>query len=118
MNTETIQEMLRNIELSGDSAAWSCKHLIGSNPSQILNLSSGAVRIQPHALKHFALILSQPKTLAALNPFEIHCCLCNEIVNYPCWYYEVKYAVNHFHYFVCFNSSTPEKPTTRCYRRR
>ena len=116
MNNNLAQEMLRNIALSG-AADEKTKHIIGGNLNHVLNLSSGAARIQTNVIKRFSLILSQPAALSILNPFEIRCALCKCVVSYPCWYYSIKYAVNHFHYFVCFDRASVDKPSTKCYRR-
>ncbi len=116
MNNELAAEILRNIALSG-SAEAKIKVNIGGNLNHVLSLSSGSPRIQTNVIKRFALIISQPANLSILNPFEIRCCLCRNVINYPCWYYSAKYSVNHFHYFVCFDKDSSDKPSTKCYRR-
>jgi hypothetical protein len=116
VNNELAQEILRNIALAGDTTT-KVKANIGGNINHILNLSSGSPRIQTNVVSRFKLILSQPSELSILNPFEIRCCLCRRVIHYPCWYYSIKYAVNHFHYFVCFDKDSPSKPSTKCYRR-
>ena len=93
------------------------KPIISGNMSHILNLSSGLPRLQTHVIKRFSLIISQPLALTTFNPFEVRCCLCRSVIRYPAWYYSIKYAVNHFHYFICFDASSPDKPSTKCYRR-
>lgn len=92
--------------------------IIGSsaNIHQIAGVTSGSLRIYPSIIKKFELILSQPIS-SAFNPFEIRCAFCKKVISYPCWYYSIKYAVNHFHYFVCFDASCPSKPSAKCYRR-
>lgn len=117
LDDETKKEMLNNIVFSGNTTEIRNKPIIGGNISHILNLSSGSPRIQTNVIKRFEMILSQPQSLSILNPFEIRCCLCKKVVSYPCWYYSVKYAVNHFHYFVCFDTDSIDKPSTKCYRR-
>lgn len=116
MNKELAEEMLRNIALAGDTTT-KVKAIIGGNLSHILTTSSGSPRLQTNVINRFKLILSQPSELAIFNPFEMRCALCKKVVNYPCWYYSVKYAVNHFHYFVCFDSASSDKPNCKCYRR-
>lgn len=116
MNKDLANEMLNSIAAAG-SVSKSVKPIIGGNLNHILSLSSGSPRIQTNVINRFALILSQPEILQRLNPFEIRCCLCKKVVSYPCWYYSIKYAVNHFHYFICFDASHRDSPTTKCYRR-
>lgn len=117
MNEELAQQILDSITSYGD-AKTKVKHIIGGNLSHILSISSGSPRIQTNVIKRFKLILSQPKLLKRLNPFEIRCSFCSKVISYPCWYYNVKYAVNHFHYFVCFQPSADNtKPNTNCYRK-
>ena len=116
MNKELADELLRNIALAGNAEA-KIKPIINGNLNHILNLSSGAARIQTNVVGRFKLILSQPQSISILNPFEIRCSLCKKVISYPCWYYNVKYAVNHFHYFVCFDSNSADKVNTKCYRR-
>jgi len=90
------------------------KNVIIGNLSHIENISnvgSGQLKIN----KKFNLILSNP--LLAFEWNEIRCCLCNRVISYPCWYYSIKYAVNHFHYFICFDKDSPSKPSVKCYKR-
>lgn len=121
--TDWKEEILRNIALTGTASAIDTKHVIsthGQNINHILNLTSGRPRLQTNIIKRFDLILEQPRPLEILNPFEIRCCLCRKVISYPCWYYSIRYAVNHFHYFICFQAtpdSPEDKPSTRCYRR-
>lgn len=115
-------EMLKSIALSGAADAEKAKdnHLIlnsRNNLNHIAGVSSGQLRIYPSMVNRFKLTLSQPSSLAILNPFEIRCVLCKGVISYPCWYYNIKYAINHFHFFICFDSGSPNKPTTSCYRR-
>lgn len=116
MRKELAEEILRNIALGGSAEAI-IKPIIGGNLNHVLSLSSGSARLQTNVINRFRLLLAQPSNLSVLNPFEIRCCLCKRVVSYPAWYYEVRYAVNHFHYFVCFDSASPSKPSTKCYRR-
>ena len=110
------EQILRNIALGG-TATRSVNPIIGGNIRHVLSLSSGAPRLQTNVVKKFALILSQPSSISILNPFEIRCCLCNSVIHYPAWYYCIKYAVNHFHYFICWDDKHPNEPSTACYRR-
>lgn len=116
MNESLAKGILQNIASSG-SASKEVKINIGGNLNHILSLSSGSPRLQTNVIGRFKLILSQPLTLEMMNPFEIRCSFCRKVIKYPCWYYSIKYAVNHFHYFVCFDSSSSDKPSTKCYRR-
>lgn len=119
MNDELAKEMLRSIASSG-SVTKVVHHIIANSSrglSNVLNLSSGSPRLQTNVINKFKFILSQPAELSVLNPFEIRCALCHKVISYPCWYYSIKYAVNHFHYFVCFDSDSKLKPNTKCYRR-
>src|SRR5665213_858043 len=105
INKSIIEQSRRNIIIA--SAA---------NMNQITSISSGSLKINPAAVKRFRLILEQPLS-QAFSPFEIRCCLCHRVISYPCWHYEVKYAVNHFHYFICFDKNSTDKPSTKCYRK-
>jgi hypothetical protein len=122
MDEQSKEEMIKSIALSG-SASEEYKlvnHLIlGSraNLNHIAGRSSGMLKIYPSVAAKFQLILSQPNILKPLSSFEIRCVLCKQVIRYPAWYYSIKYAVNHFHYFVCFDSSSPNKVTCKCYRR-
>lgn len=110
---ELANEILRNISISG-TAEERVKPIIGGNLSKIITTSSGLPKIQSNVVSKFNLVLSQPERLSILNPFEIRCCLCKKVISYPCWYYNIKYAVNHFHYFICMNDKTVN---ARCYKR-
>lgn len=114
-------EILKSISTEGASLEENKTiHLIlGSrnNLNHIAGTGSGMLRIYPSISKKFKLIISQIEMLKNLSSFEIRCVLCKKVINYPCWYYSVKYAVNHFHYFICFDAESPSKPSTRCYRR-
>lgn len=92
--------------------------IIGSPKTigQVAGITSGQLRIFPSLVKKFRLIIISPLS-KAFAYHEIRCCVCEKIISYPCWYYEVKYAVNHFHYFICFDASQSDRPTTRCYRK-
>lgn len=116
MNKDLQTEILNSIISSGD-ATTKVNHIIGGYLNHVLNLSSGSAKLQTNVVNRFKLIISQPAILSLLNPFEIRCSLCKRVVSYPSWYYSIKYAVNHFHYFVCFDSENPNKPTTKCYKR-
>lgn len=114
MNNKFAEDILRNIA-TGGTVEKTVNPIIGSNLTQILDLGSGAARIKRNI--RFHLILSQPQALSILNPFEIRCCLCKKVISYPAWYWSIRYAVNHFHYFVCFDADSPSKPSVKCYRR-
>jgi hypothetical protein len=113
---DTGKEILHNLALGGH-AIKTVNPIIGGNLRHVLSLSSGSARLQTNVVKRFELILSQPESIYILNPFEIRCCLCRKVISYPVWYYNVKYAINHFHYFICFDNKSPNQPSTSCYRR-
>jgi len=119
LDKDTLEQILKDIQSTGVSSEEnrSFKPLIASRSQlqNVINLSSGMPRIRNES--KFNLILSQPLALQAFNPFEIRCCLCKNIISYPCWYYSVRYAVNVIHYFICFDSNLTDKPTARCYKR-
>ncbi len=99
------ESILAAITSSGASLPENARtnHKINGNIGYILNLASGLPAFQSAQIKKFKLILSRPALLESLSSFEIRCCVCKRIISFPCWYYSVKYAVNHFHYFVCFS---------------
>lgn len=113
-----IDEQMKRDLLASIKQNVKQNQIIGSpnNVNQITSNSSGSLKIVPSVIKKFKLIFAQPIS-SAFNPFEIRCCLCQRVINYPCWYYKVCYSINHFHYFVCFDSSSSSKPSTRCYKK-
>jgi len=121
MNESQKRDILKSISTSGVSLVEnrSTNEMISSQKelSQIANNSSGILQIHSSAIKKFKLILSQPLALSTLSSFEIRCCLCKKVISYPCWYYDIRYAINHFHYFVCFDSKSKDRPSTKCYRK-
>lgn len=123
ISDESARDMLKAIELTGavDEGSAQQKPIIcnifNGNMNQVLNFSSGTLSIQSAVARKFGLILSTPEELRAMSPFEIRCCLCRKVISYPSWYYSIKYNVNHFHYFICFDKNCTSKPTTRCYRK-
>ena len=116
MNEDLAKEMLRSIALGGRTES-KIKVIIGGNLNHILNLSSGSPRLQTNVINRFKLVLSQPNEISILNPFEIRCALCKRVISYLAWYYNIKYTVNHFHYFICFDKMSSDKPSVKCYRR-
>lgn len=115
IDKELQSEILESITKFGKSEEKTI--MINTNISDILNFSSGSPRLQSTAARKARLILSKPQSLQVLNNFQIRCILCHKVISYPCWYYNIRYAINHFHYFVCFDSDSSTKPSTRCYRR-
>lgn len=113
------KDLLEAIEKTGSVSIDEAmsKHKININPSHIINRSSGLPRIQTNITKKFVLILSQPEELQEINKYLIRCALCGATIHYPAWYYKIEYNVNTFHYFVCFDKSSPAKPNCNCYRR-
>lgn len=115
------EEILRNIALTGAVLPENAEVnpiVMGSrsNINHILNRSGGLPKVRHDVISKFSFILSQPKELIVLNPFEIRCCFCKKVISYPAWYYVKKYNVNHFHFFVCFDKTQPTKPTAKCYK--
>jgi hypothetical protein len=115
LDKDLQQEILSSIALAGKTEEPEIK--LNPNLSQVLDTASGSPRIQSTFGRRAKLILSQPQTLRNLSSLQIRCALCKRVISYPAWYYEVRYAVNHFHYFVCFDKDSPNKPTAKCYRR-
>src|SRR6267154_1207563 len=107
IDEELKKQILKSISLTGsvnpDTAVINPIIAGSNNLAMIIDSSSGKPRIHSSRSKQFTLALSQPNSLAQLNPFEIRCCLCHKVISYPAWYYSIKYAVNHFHYFICFD---------------
>ena len=116
MDKDLQTEILNSIVSAGDSTT-KINHIVGGHINHILNLSSGSARLQTNVIKRFNFIISQPAILSLLSSLQIRCCLCKKVISYPAWYYSVRYAVNHFHYFVCFDSTSPHKPSTKCYKK-
>jgi hypothetical protein len=85
------------------------------NGSNILSFSSGSARIA--SPNKFDIIFARPWALEMLHPSEVRCSLCKRVITFPAWYHDVKASVNHFHYFVCFDPTSPNKVTAKCYRR-
>lgn len=122
ISDELAKSILRNISLGGSASEETAQErqiVLGSsnNLDVITTRSAGLLRIRKDAESKFHLIVHQPLRLEAMSNFEIRCCLCKQVIGYPAWYWSKKYAVNHFHYFICFDSSSPLKPTTKCYKR-
>lgn len=111
--------ILNSISLTGSVSEENAIHvpLAAVDAKQILDITSGIAKIKPSLVKQFKLILSQPLALATMSNFSIRCTLCGKVIGYPCWYHSVKYAVNVFHFFVCFDSASPGKPSVKCYRK-
>jgi hypothetical protein len=117
MDENLKNEILKTIALTGVVDNPTFNPMVGVNANELMELGKGLPRIKYRLVDKFKLILSQPLSIKALNPFEIRCCLCKKIITYPCWYMEVRYVRNWFHYFVCFDSSNNTKVTARCFRR-
>jgi hypothetical protein len=82
----------------------------------IMTRSYGLPKISPYQAKKFSLIMERPKIFEVLHPSEIQCACCKRMISYPAWYWVQRFNVNHFHYFICYNPSSPEKVTSSCYR--
>jgi hypothetical protein len=118
LNEDDKEAILRDILSTGFSSEENKRiNVIIANKIHnynIVQISSGSPKIRHNVKGRFSLILSIPAILSGFNPFTIRCCLCNKVVAYPCWYYNVKFTSNHFHYFVCFNSG---EINASCYKR-
>jgi hypothetical protein len=123
IDEKQAKEILDSIELTGGiTSAKTVKSnpiIIGAhnNIGPIMQLGSGLPKIRKDKVTEFSLILSQPLAIQSIPRHDIRCCLCQEIIYFPCWYYSIRYAVNQFHYFVCFDASNSQSVTARCYRR-
>lgn len=121
LKDELVSEILASVSLTGaaEKANAELNLIIGNrdNIGHIMQLATGLPKIKPSLVQKFTLILSQPKPLIGLSPFSIRCAFCSNIITYPAWYFNIRYTVNSFHYFICFDPSSNTKPTTRCYRR-
>lgn len=121
INDDTKSELLRNIELVGssdsDNASTSIVIANRSHLNLVTTKSSGTIKIIPRLVNQFQLTISCPQALRAMSPLDIRCCLCRKVITYPCWYYKVSYAVNAFHFFVCFDRNSSTKVNSKCFRR-
>ncbi len=121
LTPEQAKELLNSISHNGYADIETAKsiNVIADKEQSIklLNKSSGVARFHTHIKKRFELIVNSINTLQSFNPFQIRCCLCGEVISYPCWYYVEKYSVNMIHYFVCFDRSDVKSVTAKCFRR-
>jgi hypothetical protein len=121
LDKEYFDNILRNVSLYGRTTKEDAVvipivgHHARTNLNHIANNASGRLKIYSTIAPKFELILKQPSRLEALSSVEIRCTLCKQVISYPAWYYVRKYDKSEFHYFVCFDSSSPSKPTTRCF---
>lgn len=123
MEEHEKKQILKSIALTGGASEESAKTMpIIANLDQakdsLIDRSGGLPRIKAHLTKKFNLILAQPLAIREMSSLEIRCCLCGNVISYPAWHYVVKFTLNVMHFFVCFDSSKTDKPTTRCMRRR
>ena len=121
LDDKAKEDILKSISISGVASDENKTVQIvlasRNNLNTILDSSSGLARIRTNAANKFKLLISQPLVLTGFNPFELRCVLCKKVITYPAWYLCLRYAVNEFHYFVCFDSNSPDKVTAHCYRR-
>lgn len=108
-------DVLDSIVLTG--TADSGVKVILANRQQVLDFSSSLPRLKRSLIKKFQLILSQPTDVGTNHSSHIRCSICNSLISWPAWYHLIKYAGNCFACFICFDSSSPNQPSTRCYRR-
>ena len=114
MDEKLAKSLLDAIALGGEIDSPQVNQIIASNPYHIIDSTSGKTKIKNPSL--FNLIIAQPQSIAALSSLEIRCCICKRVITYPAWYHFIHYAINHFHFFVCFNQANPTEPTTNCMR--
>lgn len=112
MDDKLAKDMLKAIALGGAVESEDVHNIIASNPYHIIDSTSGKTRIRQPKL--FDLIIAQPASISALSSLEIRCCICKRVITYPAWYHFIHYAINHFHFFVCFNSNSPAQPNIEC----
>lgn len=121
LDKDTLDQILKDITNTGysleENRSVNLVLASRSNLTTILDSSSGLPKVKASIAKQFKLVLSIPLALQAFNPFEIRCCLCHKVIMYPAWYYMVRFAVNEFHYFICFDRHSANKVTARCYKR-
>jgi len=119
-------DILKNISLTGKADENSKelfdkkRHLIIESRNQLNSLfdsSSGFPKIRKDAAARFNLIMTQPSEIQDIPRHDLRCCLCKSIISWPVWYWVKRYKVNQFHFFVCFDSSSPELVTAKCYRK-
>lgn len=112
--------ILRSIALTGAASEENAQSFEKiATPFQMINLmkrSSGLPKLSPYYAKNFELLMGRPKILAVMHPTEIRCACCNKVIRYPAWYWVQRFNKNHFHYFICYDPNSPEKPTSICYR--
>lgn len=118
LSDDLKRQLLESISITGN-ANPSINVIIAAKEHALtlLNQSSGLPSFSKANQNKFKLILSQPALLSALNPFQIRCALCSNVISYPAWYHSATYAINHFHYFVCFDKTKPLHVTAKCFKR-
>ena len=118
MDKDLQDAILQSIALEGnasdDNKTFTVIIASRSHNKTLLSLNSGTPRFKSHLIHNFNLITEKPLWLSGIHTLAIRCCLCGKVINYPAWYYQVRYAVNWFHYFVCCNDKTLN---AKCYRR-
>ena len=118
LSDELAREMLKAISTTGAVHPENAviKPVIYGSLENIMDYSSGLPRLKSKVINKFQLIIAQPLILSALSSFEIRCCLCRSVISYPAWHHDIRYNVNHFHYFICFDKASADKPNMRCYK--
>ncbi len=118
------RDILPSIELTGSTETIINPIIASKNNgiNNILDYGSGSVRLQRSIINKFKLVLIKPPGLSIFEPHDIRCYLCNRVIAFnqrPVWHYSIRYAVNHFHYFVCSNEQSlkEQKVNASCYRR-
>jgi hypothetical protein len=118
LSDDIQNSFLKSIELSGsvDEASHQIKIRLNENLSAILDKSSGRIRLKSSLAGKFSLILAQPAELKPLSNLEIRCLYCRKVISYPAWHLVRAFDINHFHYFICWNTESSDKPSLNCKR--
>jgi hypothetical protein len=119
LTKEQQEELLKSIELEGGIDKKQIHLILGSkqNISHIAGNSTGRLRLHAKVIRDSKLIFDKLESLASLHQSQIRCSLCSQVISYPCWHYTIKYAVNEFHHFICFDETNSLKPSVKCYRK-
>jgi hypothetical protein len=109
-------DILNSILLAG--TAESDINVSTAKRSQVLDFNASVPRIKRSIIDKFKLILEKPNF--ALSEQIIRCTLCNKAINFnqaPIWHHLIKYNINCFAAFICFDPASPSKPSCKCYRK-
>ena len=122
IQTNPWADILTSIALTGTTVA-NIKMIVmehnNDSISKIMDFNTSIPRVKRGLVGKFNLQISKPTEI--LDKQVVHCCLCGKVLNFDrelVWYHLIRYAVNCFATFICYDPASPSKPTTRCYRRR